>query len=218
MSFAVQQRVSILAAPTQQQLIMQHPTGPAWIQVCGKFGLFPNLQQVHQYDSALRLVMSNGHEPTEEIMSCIVQEQQKHLVEQYQQAQRQRAVAMARPVLDLRSQPQQTPAAASTFAERAYQVRAAFRFMCEQWQTLTLVRDRTVRTIQASGRRACSTAGGRSNSPSAGITAASGTLPTQPFDSFLFDMCCGVLRVTRSQVCEQEEWQRRHAIWLRWKI
>jgi len=71
--------------------------------------------------------MSNGHQPSEEIMNCIVQEQQRHLVEQYQNAQRQRALAMARtaPVLDLRRQ--QTAVPVTSFGERAYAVRAGLK-------------------------------------------------------------------------------------------
>lgn len=61
----------------QHQLILQQPNGPTWLRVCAKLNHFPSLQQVHQYDSALKLVTDNGHEATEEIYSCIVSEHQK---------------------------------------------------------------------------------------------------------------------------------------------
>ena len=96
--------------PTQQQLIMQQPNGPIWIRVCAKQNIVPTLQHVHQYDAALKLVTDNGHQASEEIYSCIVSEQQRHLKEQYEYAQRMRALAMAR------------VAPASNFGERAYMV------------------------------------------------------------------------------------------------
>jgi hypothetical protein len=99
--------------PTQQQLIMQQPNGPIWIRVCADQNIVPTLQHVHQYDAALKLVTDNGHQASEEIYSCIVSEQNRHLQEQIQYAHRMRALAMAR------------IAPATNFGDRAYMVRSS---------------------------------------------------------------------------------------------
>jgi hypothetical protein len=98
---------------------MQQPNGPIWIRVCAKQNIVPSLQQVHQYDQALQLVLNHGHQASEEIYSCIVSEQQKHLTQQQQIAQRERTT-MAR--IGQAQQLPHFPASVNSFQNRAYLV------------------------------------------------------------------------------------------------
>jgi hypothetical protein len=117
--------------PTQLRLIVQQPNGPLWIRVCAKLGITPSLQQVHQYDAALKLVIDNGHQPSEEIYTCIVSEQQRHVIQQQlQRNQKQCALVMSKPPsLDVHKPPEvkfqspPAPVANSNYAETSYAVR-----------------------------------------------------------------------------------------------
>jgi hypothetical protein len=77
----------------QQQLILQQPNGLIWLRVCAKLRIVPTLQHVHQYDAALKLVTDDGHKPSEEIYTCIVSEQNKHVQQQMQTLQMQQEAA-----------------------------------------------------------------------------------------------------------------------------
>ena len=110
--------------PHQQQLILQQPNGLIWMRVCAKLRIFPTLQQVHQYDAALKLVTDDGHKASDEIDTCIVSEQHKHLMQQKQQQQavsvsKQRLTAVMASKAPLTAPP---PLVSHTYGERSYSV------------------------------------------------------------------------------------------------
>jgi hypothetical protein len=168
--------------PMQHQLILQQPNGPNWLRICAKLNHFPSLQQVHQYDAALKLITDNGHQATEEIYSCIVSEHQKHAKQLAESQRMERAFATSRAATanSLISAFQMSHAAvqkpiapvfASNFGQRQYLV-------CLGRMFLRLCTDifvfRMVRSTRENSRRANSMALALSISQWAAITLGSG--------------------------------------------
>lgn len=199
--------------PHQQQLILQQPNGLIWMRVCAKLRIFPTLQQVHQYDAALKLVTDDGHKASEEIYTCIVSEQHKHLMQQKQQQQavsvsKQRLTAVMASKAPLTAPP---PLVSHTYGERSYSVccmsppmplaLTAHTFLC-----------RMDRNMPESSRRANFTESARLSLPSAGTTVANGSQRAH--------MCTSVsmLRLIATQGSGQEAWQRCHAVRFKWQV
>ena len=175
---------------TQLQLIAQQPNGPIWIRICAKLNMEPSLQQVHQYDSALKLVVDNGHQASEEIYTCIVSEHQKHMNEQkrlkeQQLKERQLVLAMARAPsaksllsafqasrTPLRQAP--APAVTSNFGERSYLVRFWHVVVCAGADLCIFRMDHST---LASSRRESSMVSARSSLQSVATTAGIGVQP-----------------------------------------
>ncbi len=170
---------------TQLQLIAQQPNGPIWIRICAKLNMEPSLQQVHQYDSALKLVVDNGHQASEEIYTCIVSEHQKHMNEQkrlkeQQLKERQLVLAMARApsakallsVFQASRAP--APVLTSTFGERSYLVRLRRVVVCAGADLCIFRMDHST---LASSRRESSMVWARSSLQSVAITAGIGLPP-----------------------------------------
>jgi hypothetical protein len=177
---------------TQLQLIAQQPNGPIWIRICAKLNIEPSLQQVHQYDSALKLVVDNGHQASEEIYTCIVSEHQKHMNEQkrlkeQQLKERQLVLAMARApsakalLSAFQASRGQVPAAkapapalTSNFGERSYLVRLWHVVVCVGADLCIFRMDHST---LASSRRESLMVWARSSLQPVAITAGIGVQP-----------------------------------------
>lgn len=142
--------------------------------MCAKLRIFPTLQQVHQYDAALKLVTDDGHKASEEIYTCIVSEQHKHLMQQKQQQQavnvnKQRLTAVMASKAPLAVVP---PVVSQSYGERSYSV-GSISLSCHKPAAHTLL-CRTDRSMPESSRRANFTEWERLSLPSVDTIAANG--------------------------------------------
>jgi hypothetical protein len=198
--------------PFQQQLILQQPNGLIWMRVCAKLRIIPTLQQVHQYDAALKLVTDDGHKASEEIYTCIVSEQHKHLLQQKQQQQalnvnKQRFTAVMASNAPLTVLP---PVVSQSYGERSYSV-GGMSLGCHKL-TAHISLCRMVRNMPESSRRASFTELERSSLPSVATTAASG--------AYHAHMCkfARMIRLIAAQGRRQEARQGCHAVRLEWQV
>jgi hypothetical protein len=200
--------------PHQQQLILQQPNGLIWMRVCAKLRIFPTLQQVHQYDAALKLVTDDGHKASEEIYTCIVSEQHKHLMQQKQQQQavsvsKQRLTAVMASKAPLTAPP---PLVSHTYGERSYSV-------CSMSPPMPLANCPYL-SLQDGSQYAGEFKEGKFHGVGTFKFAIGGYYSGQWFATQRAHMCTSVsmLRLIATQGSGQEAWQRCHAVRFKWQV